>query len=307
MKLIVSNEIEKESKMNLPKISVVIPCFNIVDKSLTNLLNSINYPEDKILIVLVEILHKSVPVQTYNKFQIKRIFSSKRIGYAQAANMGIKKFSEELVMLVNPDVVLETDTLFKLIEAIKVYPQASIVAPKVLHDHKGFISKYDMPIIFFNPFIGTLNSFSIKHLSRIKSVVSVFAVSGCCMLFRKEYWEKVNGFNEEYFLYWEDTDYCAQAKRLNYEILWSPLAIVTHQGSTSIGNNNPVKIYYLVRNGLKFKFKFANFFGKIWILLSSGLTLITKFIKSLFITNKKLDSRFFIKGIIDFYLNRFGE
>ncbi|MBD3341421.1 MAG: glycosyltransferase [Candidatus Lokiarchaeota archaeon] len=75
-------------------------------------------------------------------------------------------------------------------------------------------------------------------------------VSGCCMLIRREVFERIGTFNEDFFMYYEDVDFCVRAKAASYRILYWPDAVIWHNASAS--SNRSFRDYYRMRNHLWF-------------------------------------------------------
>lgn len=84
--------------------------------------------------------------------------------------------------------------------------------------------------------------------------------SGCCMMLSKGIWQTVGNFDEEYFLYFEDADYCMQLKKYGIEILYVPTAALWHKiGGSSGGELSSVSQYYIVRNRLFFTNRYKEY------------------------------------------------
>jgi GT2 family glycosyltransferase len=80
----------------------------------------------------------------------------------------------------------------------------------------------------------------------------IASVSGCSMLIRAAAFQRVGMLNEDYFLYWEDTDWCAQAAKVGYSVLFVPTSKVWHKVSASVSHHSRLQYYYYTRNGLYF-------------------------------------------------------
>jgi GT2 family glycosyltransferase len=71
--------------------------------------------------------------------------------------------------------------------------------------------------------------------SKTEEPLAVEAISGACLLTRRDVFQKVGGFNEEYFMYYEDMDYCLKVVRSGWKNYFVPSAVVTHHGGKSSG------------------------------------------------------------------------
>ncbi|GAG55887.1 unnamed protein product, partial [marine sediment metagenome] len=118
--------------------------------------------------------------------------------------------------------------------------------------------------------------------------------TGCCMLVKREVFEKIGLFDKKYFLYWEDNDFSQRAKKAGFKVYFAPEAVIWHKNAGSSKSGSFLHDYYLTRNRLLFAFKYASLRAKIALIKES----IIKLFKG-----RKWEK----KGIIDFYLGRFGK
>jgi GT2 family glycosyltransferase len=91
---------------------------------------------------------------------------------------------------------------------------------------------------------------SVLSLSE-KSPFSVDAASGAAMLVRRGVFEDVGFIDEDFFLYFEEIDWCLAVRRAGYQILAVPNATVWHKISDTLGTSSPVIDYYMLRNHLR--------------------------------------------------------
>ncbi|MBD3340847.1 MAG: glycosyltransferase [Candidatus Lokiarchaeota archaeon] len=92
-------------------------------------------------------------------------------------------------------------------------------------------------------------------------------VSGCCMLVRREVFERIGLFDEKYFMYYEDVDFCVRAQAASYRVLYYPDAVIWHNASAS--SDRSFRDYYRMRNHLWFVRK--NYSMRVIGLFSIGL------------------------------------
>lgn len=118
-------------------------------------------------------------------------------GYGRANNAGARAATSEFVLVVNPDVVLETDAVAALIEAAGRYPEAVLLAPRLVEPDGR---------LFFQPR-------SLLAPGRADAVLPsgdccAPFLSGACLLVRREPFLRAGGFDERIFLFYEDDDLC---------------------------------------------------------------------------------------------------
>lgn len=283
-----------------PTVSIIIPAYKCqtLPTYLIKSLNLINYPSSKIEIIVVGILS---PVKI-SKTRIRHIFISKKIGYGEAANIGIKNAKGQYIFLINPDIKFEKLMLEHLLSFIMGDKKIAIVGPKVyslLRPNK--ISGFDLPVLQFNRSLGVIKSISSKNLSKLKNSLEVEWISGSAMMFKKSLWKKLKGFDKQFFLYWEDADFCIRAKKLGLKIILLPQAQMWHQGSASVGADNPLKYYYLKRNSMIFLKKHAGFNGLLIESIRTAVLVLAKILRFIFQQHKREESYMYLLGILDFY------
>ena len=172
------------------------------------------------------------------------------IGYAAGANEGGRKaFAQgvQWVLLLNQDVVLNAATLDELTKKIRG------VAPSVI-----------------GPFAGTLDT---KRWTTIYPGKVVDYLSGSCLLIHKHVFEKLNGFYEPYFMYYEDVDFCIRAKRKGFPIRYVSISGIMHKDKKNTGVLLEQQRYYLARNHLLFVWRLAPWHVKLYELLRLPKTL----------------------------------
>lgn len=159
-------------------------------------------------------------------------------GYAKGINIAAKKAKGDILLVVNPDSRLVSADTRKIIEEFKANEKLA-VAGFAIENEEGKREKtagkfYNfLRILFFC--IGLEDMMGVRFSPTRKMKVDY--VSGGLVAFRKEYFERLNGFDEDFFMYVEDMDICYRAKMKGYETYFLPFALTVHkgQGSSSRG------------------------------------------------------------------------
>ncbi|MBI3486048.1 glycosyltransferase family 2 protein [Candidatus Daviesbacteria bacterium] len=287
-----------------PKVSIVLPLFKEkkIPYILHNSLKKLAYPHNKLNLIIVEIIEKVKPLKLPG-IKVKKIFIADRIGYSKAANIAVSKANSQFIFLINPDIKLEKNVLNIMIESFIKDIKTAIVGPKIYSLSKPKkISSFDLPGMNFNSTFGLITPIYPQQLHKLKKDTEVDWISGSIMLFKKSLWVEIGGFNEKYFLYWEDADFCLSAKKRGYKVLLVSKAKAWHQGSATISRENVEKIYYLTRNGKYFINTYSSFFGKIVQNINNFFLFNVKLFRFVFQPINRLESLSFMIGIIDFYL-----
>jgi GT2 family glycosyltransferase len=175
--------------------------------------------------------------------------STTNLGFARAVNQGLTQAHCDAVLLLNPDCRLLPGALAALQTELAAHPDCAVAGPQILDDDGGIQGSVrgdpDMLTGLFGRSTLLTRVFPASRAARrnvridvISSETSVSAevdwISGACMLVRRAALEAVHGFDERYFLYWEDADLCRRLRALGYTIRYVPRAKVMH----SIGRSS---------------------------------------------------------------------
>lgn len=225
------------------------------------------------------------------------------IGFGAAANQGIRKGDSPFVVLINPDSVVEKSLFDEAIDFIEANPGIGIIGPRVLDSNggiQGSARSFPTPL---TALFGRQSLFTrlfphnrvtqanlLAHQSDGITPMPVDWVSGACMLVRRSAIDQTGLFDERFFMYWEDADWCHRMKDMNWEVVYFPRATVLHYVGKSSNKLLVRSIFefhksvYLLFNkyyhgslqilkplvimGLFFRFCFVTVSGKLSLVLS---------------------------------------
>jgi N-acetylglucosaminyl-diphospho-decaprenol L-rhamnosyltransferase len=157
---------------------------------------------------------------------IKLIQNSSPQGFGENHNTAFKQSNSEFFCVLNPDIRLTSNPFFVLIEKLK-NSSIGVVSP-LIKDANGLAQdsarKFPTPWKILKRIL--LKKREADYL--IKQAVNVDWVAGMFMLFRSAVFKQLNGFDERFFLYCEDTDLCARLHALNYQVIIDPAVSVIH-------------------------------------------------------------------------------
>lgn len=236
--------------MNNIKIGIVIVNYN-GEKFQNDCIDSIfksTFQNFLIIVVDNNSTDKSMELlKKYNDNRIIKIYNNENLGVAEGNNIGIKK-SLELscthTLLLNNDTVIQPNTLESLINTGKKY---QVVSPKIYF--------YDTNKIWYSG--GYLSKFKVnsKHYYYEKTDNNIIYkeeydyAPTCCMLIENKIFNKVGLMDKNYFLYYDDTDFCTRLKLNNIKIGLDINTVIYHKVSLSSGGQlSNIFIYYSNRN-----------------------------------------------------------
>lgn len=186
---------------------------------------------------------------------IRFIQTGANLGYAGGNNAGIRFALAEgadCVWLLNNDTVVDPGALSALMEIAETDPAAGMVGSKIL--------SYSQPSVLL--YAGghiDLAAGDSEHIGRgcvddgrFDLSLETGYITGCSLLVKRSVIEEVGLMNENYFLYFEETDWCVRAKRGGYKLVYAPGSVVYHKESVSVKKIKGIMHYYLTRNRLFF-------------------------------------------------------
>lgn len=163
----------------------------------------------------------------------KWVFNDKNGGFAYGMNGGLRIAKGDVLIVMNPDVKLKS-TLKPMIDYLLAHPEVGIIAPKIV-DENGTIQ--DSFRHFFSPWsfimrqLGWIKNHGELHVTDLKEPVHGDWVIGAFMLVKRDFYEKVGGMSEDYFMYCEDMDWCKRAHLVGYDVVYYPDVVVEYKGT----------------------------------------------------------------------------
>jgi N-acetylglucosaminyl-diphospho-decaprenol L-rhamnosyltransferase len=173
-----------------------------------------------------------------------RAIAQENVGFAGGCNTGWRAGESPYVLFVNPDAQISAESLRMLVNVLESQPELAIAAPRIVGDD------------------GVLN-YSLRRFPRLRSTYAQALylhklaptarwadeiiratdayerqglhewVSGACMLVRRTVLEQLGGWDDRFFFYCEDIDFCRRVRELGLGIQYEPAAVVTHEGGGS--------------------------------------------------------------------------
>ena len=201
---------------------------------------------------------------------IELIKLDSNLGFGVANNRGYAVSRGKYIVILNNDTELPPDFVRSIIAPFRD-PEISMVAPLILfRNHPNIVDKAGGHRLYpdgLNRGRGCGRPLSPAWLNPGEC----FYPDGCAAGFRRELIEKAGFFDEEFFLYGEDTDLGVRYRRFGARCHYEPRAVVHHIHSATAGKYSPQKAYFVERN--RYRILFLNF-PMFWILLSPLFTFI---------------------------------
>lgn len=184
-----------------------------------------------------------------NPIPLTVIFNDKNLGFSGGNNAGLKHISEDTdyVLFLNPDTVVKPGVFNKTVKFLETHPRAGAVTCRLelangqLDEacHRGFPTPWRALTYFLGleklfPHSKLFAGYTLGHKLKKDKPHQIDACSGAFLLIRKDLGEKLNWWDEDYFFYGEDIDFCYRIKQAGSEVWFLPNVSITHyRGVTS--------------------------------------------------------------------------
>lgn len=186
---------------------------------------------------------------------LKIIKLSENVGFGRANNIATEQSEGEYFLFVNSDVLFLENSIEKMLKYYSTDHSIGVIGPKLLNRDLSFqLSAGKLPNFFIEIKDKIIYSLSKKsrHINSLieryffNKIKEVEWVTGACMFIDKNTFNRVNGFDENFFLYFEDKDLCARVRNMNKKIIYYPQTSVVHLlgGSSSTKHQKEIKAIY---------------------------------------------------------------
>lgn len=244
----------------MEKIMIILLNYNNY-KDTIECINSIkqNTSENNFIYEIVVVDNKSTneSLSELKKIEgITLIQASENAGFSAGNNIGIKyaiKNKSEYILLLNNDTIITKNSINKMFLELKKHTDIEIISARIMYwDNKNLINCCGGEIDYFK---GTAVIYGKGK--EYKEVNQEFTytkfVTGCCMLMKTSLVEEIGFLPEEYFMYYEDVDFCAKVQQKGYKIGVCLSSIIYHKESAaSGGGESPFAIEWNTRNRIIF-------------------------------------------------------
>lgn len=173
---------------------------------------------------------------------VRFIGNNSNLGYTKPMNQGLKAASGPYLMQLNPDTKILPGAFDYLVSYMDDHPMVGICGPKVLNRDGSFQKQCrrgePRPMAMLGYFFQLSRLFPTRKLfggylleyEDEDATLEVDALSGSCMIIRREVIEEIGYLDEQFFAYQEDTDICSRARKAGWKVVYYPEAEIIHYG-----------------------------------------------------------------------------
>jgi GT2 family glycosyltransferase len=182
---------------------------------------------------------------------VRYLRAEENLGFARANNWGAREARGRFLLLLNSDAVLKVETLAAAVAWMRAHPDCAVAGVQLLNSDGSLQNSIaNFPTLATELF----NKSLLRRLCprrypgkehRFTEPVEVETVVGAFMIIRRDLWDAIGGLDERYFFFFEETDFCLQARRLGKRVMHLPQITVWHgQGQTAKKNSPAARIEY---------------------------------------------------------------
>lgn len=246
--------------MNKPLISIITVNFNALEVTCEMIKSVRENSYHNVEIIVVDNASNKNPEAYLNKHypEVKFIRSEKNLGFAGGNNLGIQASTGDFLFFLNNDAELTDGALETLLEVFVKFPRAGIASPKICYYAAKPSSEPDViqyaGTTHVHPFTArnsTLGELQVDK-GQFKDLKETAYAHGAAMMVPRKVVEEVGMMSEDFFLYYEELDWCEMMRRQGYGIYIEPNAKIYHKESYSVNQISALKTYYLNRNRILF-------------------------------------------------------
>lgn len=182
------------------------------------------------------------------------IRSAVNLGFAGGNNLGISHATGDYLFLVNNDTEFTPNLVQKLVQILDEHAEVGMVSPRINYFSDKELIQYAgfTPINYFTCRNSTIGKYQRNGDDFNKVIGPTAYAHGAAMMVKREVIAKAGLMYENYFLYYEEMDWCERIKKAGYQIWMRGDAVIYHKESATVGKKSLIKTYFMIRNRLLF-------------------------------------------------------
>lgn len=234
------------ARSNSLKINIIIISYNtcsLVADCIDSIKAGVSLPEVDITVFDNNSSDNTFEYISQHYPDINIIKSDKNLGYAKAVNLSVAPMTAQIFLVSNSDVLFTPNSIKVLTDFLETHPHVGIIGPQQLFPGGKWQRSYgDIPGIWeglknLSGCTSLLNLLKMKTWGLLpieQSIKPVGYVDGAVFAFRREAFDAISGFNDDFFFYSEEADFCYRLRKAGWEVMFVPEARVIHlRGSSS--------------------------------------------------------------------------
>lgn len=241
----------------MSKVSVITVNFNhnnVTDALLDSISAKNRYKDIEVVVVDNGSSVNPVPQWQVKYPWVTFIRSEKNLGFAGGNNLGITKATGDYLFFINNDTEVTDQLVEQLVATLDNNPDVGMVSPKIRY--------YDQPEILQYAGFSRMDYYTARTVcigqgekdegQYDKLTGETGFIHGAAMMVRRAAIDKAGLMHENYFLYYEEMDWCERVRKAGYKIWVNMQAVIYHKESVSVGPTSALKEFFMNRNRILF-------------------------------------------------------
>lgn len=218
-----------------PYVSIIILNYNgekYIEHCVEAVLNS-EYNNFELILIDNNSADNSMDILSkFSGSKIKLIRNNENLGFAAGNNLGARHANGKYLVLLNVDTVVHTKWLIELVAVMDSDSAIGVAQPKLLslHDKSIFDSAGDY-LNYYGSSFRRGGDWLEKDYGQYDTIQDIFSARGAALITRKEIVDRIGLFDDDYFLDFEDIDFCWRVKLYGKRVVFVPKSIVYHKGA----------------------------------------------------------------------------
>ncbi|MEW6510904.1 MAG: glycosyltransferase [Bacteroidota bacterium] len=242
-------------------LSVIIVNYNVrqfLENALTSICRAMEGIDGEVFVVDNASDDGSAEMVAAKFPKVTLLANSENLGFARANNIALRRARGRILLLINPDTVVQEDTFGVMMRFFEETPDAGLAGCKILNPDGTFQLPcrrgFPTPWVAFTKTFGLsalfprsrlFGRYNLTYLSEDETY-PVDAVSGSFMMLRREVFEKIGGLDERFFMYGEDLDWCYRVMKAGFSVYYVHATKIVHfKGeSTRRSDIDEIRLFY---------------------------------------------------------------
>ena len=238
-------------------VSIITVNFNqsfVTEELLLSITATNTFPNIEIIVVDNGSKTNDVPQWKIKYPAIKFIRSEINLGFAGGNNLGIQQATGEYLFFVNNDTEFTPGLVDTLVATLNANPKIGMISPKIMYFDNPDMIQYAgyTPMNYYTCRNHCIGQFETDNGQFDNITATTGYIHGAAMMVRRKAIEKAGLMAENFFLYFEEYDWCDHIKKAGYEIWVDTRAVIYHKESISVGKASGLKEYFMNRNRILF-------------------------------------------------------
>lgn len=239
------------------KVSIITVNFNqslVTEQFLASIESTNTYSNIEIIVVDNGSQTNMLPEWKTKYPGITFIRSDSNLGFAGGNNIGVNEATGEYLFFVNNDTEFTEGLVQSLVDQLDRHPEIGIVSPKIRYFDKPDTLQYAgyTPMNYYTCRNATIGQFEKDNGQYDDTTGPTGYAHGAAMMVRREAIDKAGLMAENFFLYYEEMDWCDHIRKVGYQTWVEPRALIYHKESVTVGKASTLKEYFMNRNRILF-------------------------------------------------------